>query len=112
MSYKNIRAKMMERTVGKVDEKILEYMIRNFDAVTCMSSAKLCYALGCTEEELQRFYAGFGAESLLEMMGLLREAVYSQASEAEGVPGRELRDIADMMARLFLKLSGRAKPLY
>lgn len=99
MSYKNIRAKMMERAVGKVDEKILEYMIQNFNSVTFMSSAKLCYAMGCTEEDLQLFYASFGVGSLLEMMGLLREVVYSQAGETEDVPGRELRDIADMMVR-------------
>lgn len=99
VSYKSIRAKLMERAVGPVDEKLVEYMIRNFDSVTFMSTAKLCYAMGCTEEELQRFYDGFGVGSLLEMMGLLREAVYSQAGEAEGVPGRELRDIVDMMAR-------------
>lgn len=99
VSYKSIRAKLMERAVGPVDEKLVEYMIRNFDSVTFMSSSKLCYAMGCTEEELQRFYDGFGVGSLLEMMGLLREAVYSQTDEAEGATGRELRDIADRMAR-------------
>ena len=99
VSYKSIRAKLMERAVGPVDEKLVEYMIRNFDSVTFMSTAKLCYAMGCTEEDLRRVYAAFGVESLLEMMGLLREAVYSQTDEAEGATGRELRDIADRMAR-------------
>lgn len=99
MSYKNIKAKLLERTAGPVDEKILDYMIRNFDAVTFLSAAKLCYAVGCTEEDLRRLYEGFGVNSLLEMMGLLREAVYSQTGEPDAVPDRKLRDIADMMVR-------------
>ncbi len=99
MSYKTIRAKLMEKAVGPVDERLVEYMIRNFDSVTFMSAEKLCYVLECTKEDLQRLYAAFGAKSQLEMMGLLREAVYWQAGDADRAPERELRDIVDMMAR-------------
>ena len=81
MSYKAIRAKLMERAVGPVDERMVEYVLRHFDEVTFMSSEKLCYTLGCSAEELQAFCAGFGAVSLLDLMGLLREVVYSRDSE-------------------------------
>lgn len=99
MSYKTIKARLMEQAVAPVEEKILDYIIGNFDSVTFMSAEKLCYAAGCTETELQQFCAAFGAGSLLELMGLLREAVYSQMDDSEGLHGRELRDITDMMVR-------------
>ena len=99
MSYKAIRAKLLEKAVGPLNERFVEYMIRNFDSVTFMSMEKLCYAMDCTKEELQQLCAGFGVESLLELMGLLREAVYDQVGEADRGSERKLRDITDMMAR-------------
>lgn len=99
MSYKAIRAKLMERAVGPVDERMVEYVLRHFDEVTFMSLEKLCYALECTEGELQAFCAGFGAGSLMELMGLLREVVYSQSDEGNETADRTLRDIADTMVR-------------
>ena len=99
MSYKAIRAKLMERAVGPVDERMVEYVLRHFDEVTFMSSEKLCYTLGCSAEELQAFCAGFGAVSLLDLMGLLREVVYSRDSEGSDAADRTLRDITDTMVR-------------
>lgn len=99
MSYKAMRAKLMEQAVGPVDERMVEYVLRHFDEVTFMSAEKLCYTLGCSAEELQTFCAGFGAGSLLDLMGLLRQAVYSQSSESGETADRTLRDIADTMVR-------------
>lgn len=99
MSQKGIKAKLLEKAVGRVDERILDYMIKNFNEVTFMSVEKLCYAADCTVEELKNFCAGFGAESLLALMSMLREAVYSEADETRGTHERELRDITDMVMR-------------
>jgi len=99
MSYKAMRAKLMEQAVGPVDERMVEYVLRHFDEVTFMSEEKLCYTLGCSAEELQTFCAGFGAGSLLDLVGLLRQAVYSQSSESGDAADRTLRDIADTMVR-------------
>ena len=99
MSYKAVRAKLLEKAVGPVDETLLERMVCDFDAVTFMSTAKLCYTLGCAEEDLQRLYSGFGVSSLLEMVGVLREAVYTQSEGAESAPGRKLQDTVDLMIR-------------
>ena len=99
MSYKAIRAKLMERAVGPVDERMVEYVLHHFDEVTFMSSEKLCYALECSDGELQAFCAAFGAGSLMELMGLLREVVYTQRAEGNETADRTLRDIADTMVR-------------
>lgn len=99
MSHKTVKAKLQAQANRRVDEKILDYIVKNFDSVTFMSAEKLCYAAGCTKEELDEFGAAFGAGSLLELMTLLREAVYSEMGEADSAHGRELRDITDMMMR-------------
>lgn len=99
MSYKVICAKLMERAAGPVDERMVEYVLRHFDEVTFMSAEKLCYTMECTAEELQAFCAAFGAGNLLELMGVLREVVYSQEGEGNGAADRTLRDIADTMVR-------------
>lgn len=99
MADKEIRSKLLERAVGPVDEKMLDYMIENFNEVTFMSAEKLCYAMGCTEEELQEFWAGFGVGSLLELMTLLRQAAYGEEIPADGDRERKLRNITDMVMR-------------
>ena len=83
MVEKESKRKLLERTVGPVNEKMLDYMIENFDAVTFMSAEKLCYAMGCTEEELREFWTGFGVESLLELMMLLRQVIYGEEGPAD-----------------------------
>lgn len=99
MSYKAMRAKLMERAVGPVEERMVEYVLRHFNEVTFMSSEKLCYTLGCSVAELQAFCSGFGAGNLMELMALLREVVYSQSNEGNETADRTLRDIADTMVR-------------
>lgn len=99
MSYKAMRAKLMERAVGPVEERMVEYVLRHFNEVTFMSSEKLCYTLGCSAAELQAFCSGFGTGNLMELMALLREVVYSQSNEGNETADRTLRDIADTMVR-------------
>ena len=99
MSYKAMRAKLMERAVGPVEERMVEYVLRHFNEVTFMSSEKLCYTLGCSAAELQAFCSGFGTGNLMELMALLREVVYSQSNDGNETADRTLRDIADTMVR-------------
>lgn len=99
MSHKGIKTRLLEKAVGRVDERILEYIIKNFDEVTFMSAEKLCYAADCTAEELKALCAAFGAESLLALMAVLREAVYSEMDDVHSTHDRELRDITDMVMR-------------
>lgn len=99
MADKEIRSRLLERAVGPVDEKMLDYMIENFNEVTFMSAEKLCYAMGCTEEELREFWGGFGVGSLLELMTLLRQAAYGEEIPADGDRERKLRNITDMVMR-------------
>ena len=99
MVEKESKRKLLERTVGPVNEKLLDYMIENFDAVTFMSAEKLCYAMGCTEEELREFWTGFGVESLLELMMLLRQVIYGEEGPADEDRERRLRNITDMVMR-------------
>ena len=99
MDNRESRSRLLERAVGPVNEKMLDYMIANFNEVTFMSAEKLCYAMGCTEEELREFWTGFGVESLLELMTLLRQAVYGEGIPADEDREHKLRSITDMVMR-------------
>lgn len=99
MSYKTVRTKLQQRMVQPADERILRYVVEHFDEVTFMSAERLCYAAGCSAEELRAFCAAFGADSLLDLMTLLREAVYSEGEGLHEGRERKLREITDMMVR-------------
>lgn len=99
MSKKAIKSKLREHASGPVDERLLNYVSGNYNAVAYMGADKLCYAAGCTDRELGEFFAALGVGSMLEFKSLLREIVCRETDGPDDVLERPLRNIADMVIR-------------
>ena len=99
MSVRSIKNKLMEKAVGPVDNRILGYVINNFNSVAYMNYDRLCYHAQCSSEELDAFFRAFGTEDLLTFKSMLREVVYNESDGPDDLEDRSIRGIADMVMR-------------
>lgn len=99
MSVRNIKNKLMEKALGPVDNRILGYVVNNFNSVAYMNYEKLCYHAQCSSEELDAFFRAFGTEDLLSFKAMLREVVYNESDGPDDLEDRSIRGIADMVMR-------------
>lgn len=99
MSVRNIKNKLMEKAVGPVDNRILGYVVNNFNSVAYMNHDKLCYHAQCSDAELNAFFRAFGTQDLLSFKAMLREVVYNESDGPDDLEDRSIRGIADMVMR-------------
>ena len=99
MSVRSIKNKLMEKAVGPVDNRILGYIVNNFNSVAYMNHDKLCYHAQCSPAELNAFFRAFGTEDLLSFKAVLREVVYNESDGPDDLEDRSIRGIADMVMR-------------
>lgn len=99
MSVRNIKNKLMEKAVGPVDNRILGYIVNNFNSVAYMNHDKLCYHAQCSDAELNAFFRAFGTQDLLSFKAMLREVVYNESDGPDDLEDRSIRGIADMVMR-------------
>ena len=99
MSVRSIKNKLMEKAVGPVDNRILGYIVNNFNSVAYMNHDKLCYHAQCSPAELNEFFRAFGTEDLLSFKAVLREVVYNESDGPDDLEDRSIRGIADMVMR-------------
>lgn len=99
MSKKRVKTQLLARASQKLDERILDYVVQNFNSVAYMSMDRLCYEAQCDREELLQFFHGLGVDNMLDFTSLLRQVVYADAAGADPAHTQSLREIADMFAR-------------
>ena len=99
MSKRTIKSVLMERAKGSVNEKILDYVISNFNSVAYMTLSKLCYFTDTTTEEMNAFFTALGYENFFDFKTGLRELIYNEFGGPDEVNESSLRGIVDMVMR-------------
>ncbi len=96
---KSIKSVLMERAKGNVDEKLLDYIISNFNSVAYMTQAKLCYVTNTSVDDMNAFFYALGYANMYDMKSGLRELIYKEFSGPDDVGECSLRGIVDMIMR-------------
>ena len=96
MINKNVYNKLAENAKGPVDEKILGYILDDFDCTGYMNDETICFNAGCTLEELHGCLNNLGFENMLEFKDAVRSLTYSDQNKDAA---QSINDIANMVMR-------------